>query len=125
MRYSKLFLCAGLTLATLPCWGRAYTFDSTMLDTNSGESIDVSLFNQGLQLPGNYFVNVFVNGRKVDSGNIDFRLEKHNGKELLWPCLSSLQLTKYGIDIDKYPDLIKSGTEQCVDLLAIPHSDVQ
>ncbi len=43
MRYSKLFLCAGLTLATLPCWGRAYTFDSTMLDTNSGESIDVSL----------------------------------------------------------------------------------
>ncbi|EIS37722.1 fimbrial Usher family protein, partial [Yersinia pestis PY-54] len=37
-----------------------------MLDTNSGESIDVSLFNQGLQLPGNYFVNVFVNGRKVD-----------------------------------------------------------
>ncbi len=56
MRYSKLFLCAGLTLATLPCWGRAYTFDSTMLDTNSGESIDVSLFNQGLQLPGNYLL---------------------------------------------------------------------
>lgn len=123
--YSKLFLAVGLALFTLSGWGRMYTFDSSMIENNGYDNIDVSLFNQGLQLPGEYFVNIFVNGNRVGSEKLNFRLEKHNGKDALTPCLSSEQLTKFGVDVDKYSGLFKYAPEQCADLWAIPNADVQ
>ncbi len=125
MKYSKLFLSVGLALVTLSGWGRTYTFDPSLVESNEGDTVDVSLFNQGLQLPGEYFVSVFVNDEKVGSGNINFRIENHNGEDTLSPCLNADQLTKYGIDIHKYSDLFNSGLEQCADLWAIPQADIQ
>ncbi|TGH25677.1 fimbrial biogenesis outer membrane usher protein [Escherichia coli] len=123
MRLSKLLLTTGLTMMSLTAWGRTYSFDSSMIDSN-GESVDVSLFNQGLQLPGEYFANVIVNGSKVASENINFRIEKHDGDQMLSPCLTSEQLTKYGIDVSKYPGLSEVGVDKCANLWSIPQVDV-
>ena len=125
MKYSKLFLSVGLALVTLSGWGRTYTFDPSLVESSGGDSVDVSLFNQGLQLPGEYFVSIFVNGEKVGSDNINFRIENHNGEDTLSPCLNADQLTKYGIDIHKYSDLFNAGPEQCANLWAIPQADIQ
>ena len=125
MKYSQLFLSVGLALVTLSGWGRTYTFDPSLVESSGGDSVDVSLFNQGLQLPGEYFVSIFVNGEKVGSGNINFRIENHNGEDTLSPCLNADQLTKYGIDIHKYSDLFNAGPEQCANLWAIPQADIQ
>ncbi|NJZ74394.1 fimbria/pilus outer membrane usher protein [Escherichia coli] len=125
MKYSKLFLTIGLSLFTLSCWGQTYSFDPSMIEGNGEDGVDVSLFNQGLQLPGEYFVNIFVNGDRVSSGNLNFHLENHEGKDILLPCLSSEQLTKFGLDVDKYSGLFKSGAEHCANLWAIPQADIQ
>lgn len=124
MKISTLFLAVGVAAISLSSLGKTFTFDPSMIGKD-GEAVDVSLFNQGLQLPGEYFTNVFVNGDNVGSGNINFRVEKHNGKEMLSPCFVSEQLTKYGIDISKYPELFKSGAEQCADVWGIPQAEVQ
>ncbi|EAO9152914.1 fimbrial biogenesis outer membrane usher protein [Salmonella enterica] len=124
MALLKLLLASGLTVVSLTCWGRTYNFDSSMIDSN-GESVDVALFNQGLQLPGEYFASVIVNGNKVSSENISFRIEKHDGDEMLSPCLTSEQLTKYGIDVSKYSGLFEAGVEGCANLWAIPQADVR
>ncbi|ECW2408138.1 fimbrial biogenesis outer membrane usher protein [Salmonella enterica] len=104
------------------CWGRVYTFDSTFVD--GGNNVDVSLFNEGLQLPGQYYVSIFINGESVGSDELYFRLESHNGKEILSPCLNSEQLTQYGIDVNKYSGVITS-IEQCADIWKIQQIDMQ
>lgn len=124
MNFSKLFLAVGVASVSFYGLGKTFTFDPSLIGKD-GELVDVSLFNQGLQLPGEYFTSIYVNGNNVGSENINFRIENHEGKEILSPCLVSEQLVKYGVDVSKYSDLFKSGSEQCADLWAIPQADVQ
>lgn len=83
--------------------------------------MDVSLFNEGLQLPGTYNVTITVNGDTVDSNvAVPFHLAGDNGKRSLHPCLTTAQLTRYGVDISGYPAL--SADAQCADPEAIPQA---
>ncbi|HBC0970022.1 TPA: fimbria/pilus outer membrane usher protein [Escherichia coli] len=107
------------------CMAHIYTFDASMLD-GDGEGIDLSLFENGSQLPGIYPVDIILNGSRVDSRDMTFRTEhEENGTPYLKACLTREMLASYGVKIDEYPDLFSShrGAEfqgECADLSVIP-----
>ena len=95
-----------------------YIFDAGLLGL-LGESADVSVFNDGGQLPGTYSTDVIVNNSYIMTENITF-LAKNDiaGHSTLFPCLSIEMLSKYGILTDNYPDLTDNKTN-CAILSAI------
>lgn len=48
-----------------------WSFDSSQLEGNVSADT-VAMFNQGEQLPGNYRVEIYLNGEKVDVGEFPF-----------------------------------------------------
>ncbi|HGB4255282.1 TPA: fimbria/pilus outer membrane usher protein, partial [Salmonella enterica subsp. enterica serovar Virchow] len=117
MKYSILALYVSAALLPLTASARTWTFDPALVDGGKG-TVDVSLFNEGLQLPGTYNVTITVNGSTVDSNvPVSFQLAGDKGHQYLAPCLTPEQLTRYGVDISKYPAL-KDG-KSCADLGAI------
>ncbi len=120
LKYSVLALFVSAALLPLSASARHYTFNSALIDGGKGD-VDVSLFSEGLQLPGIYNVTVTVNGNTVDSDvAVPFRLSGEGKQRTLHPCLTAEQLTLYGVDISGYPAL--SADVQCVDPEVIPQS---
>lgn len=102
----------------------AYTFDASMLG-DAAKGVDMSLFNQGVQQPGTYRVDVMVNGKRVDTRDVVFKLEKDGqGTPFLAPCLTVSQLSRYGVKTEDYPQLWKAAKtpDECADLTAIPQA---
>lgn len=93
-----------------PVWASRYTFDPTLLadnNINTNTNTDLSLFEQGGQLPGTYLVDIFLGDEKVDSTNVTFHSVKSPaGEYSLQSCLTKEQLSRYGVDVDNYPDLL-------------------
>lgn len=82
------------------------------------QHVDLSVFEEGAQLPGKYRVDIYINQDKIETDEILFTLDSSDGKEKsLQPCLSEATLKKYGVKTDLFPDL--SGQE-CARLSAIP-----
>lgn len=110
-------------------WGHCanahtYTFDASMLG-DAAKGVDMSLFNQGVQQPGTYRVDVLVNGERVDTRDVVFKLEKdRQGTPFLAPCLTVSQLSRYGVKTEDYPQLWKAEKipDECADLTAIPQA---
>ncbi|HIG9002653.1 TPA: fimbrial biogenesis outer membrane usher protein [Shigella boydii] len=101
-----------------------YTFDTSMLG-DATKGVDMSLFNQGVQQPGTYRVDVMVNDKRVDTRDVVFKLEKDGqGTPFLAPCLTVNQLSHYGIKTENYPQLWKAAKPLggCADLTAIPQA---
>ncbi|EDR5176303.1 fimbria/pilus outer membrane usher protein [Salmonella enterica] len=122
MKYSVLALLVSAALLPLSASAHHYTFNSALIDGGKGD-VDVSLFNEGLQLPGTYNVTVTVNGNTVDSDvAVPFRLSGEGKQRTLHPCLTAEQLTRYGVDISGYPVL--SADAQCADPDVIPQATV-
>ncbi|EEN0657235.1 fimbria/pilus outer membrane usher protein [Salmonella enterica] len=117
MRYSILALFVSAVLLPVGASARSYTFNPALIDDGA---VDVSLFNEGLQLPGDYSVNITMNGETVDNAMVSFRLAGENRHQYLTPCLTPEQLSRYGVDISKYPAL--STDTKCADLNAIPQA---
>ncbi|WP_439070480.1 fimbrial biogenesis outer membrane usher protein (plasmid) [Serratia nevei] len=122
MQCSRLALAiGGVLLVGANAQAANYTFDSKQLGL-AGQGVDVSLFEQGGQLPGTYLVDVVINGTQVDSRDVVFNLVKDpDGKQTLQPCLSVDALSRYGVRVEDYPGLGTSGT-QCARLAAIPQA---
>lgn len=111
---------------------QAWTFDPSLL----GKEVDLSVLNEGGQLAGTYLVDIFLNGDHVDSREVHFHQAKDNSV-LLQPCLSGIDLSRYGIKVDEYPILPRVSTGktsnsngeksdvQCADLSSIPQSSVE
>lgn len=120
MKYSVLILSVSTALLSLSVSARTWIFDAQLIDGGKG-NVDITLFNEGLQQPGIYNVTILVNGNTVDnSAAVPFHLVGETGKRSLQPCLTTEQLTRYGVDISKYPVL--SGNTQCADLSAVPQT---
>ncbi|MEB7742507.1 fimbria/pilus outer membrane usher protein [Escherichia coli] len=115
---------------------RTYSFDVSQLG-DVGQDVDISLFEQGTQLPGVYLVDVVLNGERVDSREMAFHLEKDaGGAPFLQACLTREQLMRYGVKVDEYPGLFPVasgnrvegsdnstvGTASCAHLSAIPQA---
>ncbi|EAB7495087.1 capsule biosynthesis protein [Salmonella enterica subsp. enterica serovar Muenchen] len=118
MKYSILALYVGAAILPLTAFARTWTFDPALVDGGKG-TVDVSLFNEGLQLPGTYNVTITVNDSTVDNNvPVSFQLAGEKGHQYLAPCLTPSQLTRYGVDISKYSNL--SG--DCVHPEQIPQA---
>ncbi len=117
------------------CMAGVYTFDTSMLN-GGGKNIDLSLFENGSQLPGVYPVDIILNGSRVDSRDMAFHSEKNTeGKPYLKACLTKEMLARYGVKTEDYPGLFlrgvkghdgnndgKADNEVCADLSAIPQA---
>ncbi|WP_311748218.1 fimbria/pilus outer membrane usher protein [Proteus penneri] len=93
-------------------------FDPDFLELPNKSSIDLSQFENNEQLPGNYYVDIYVNTNLIGTENIKFE-KIDNGK--LIPCLSISDLTKFGIKTSEYKGLEEKGNN-CVNLSAIPNA---
>lgn len=112
--------------------GRHYTFDVSQLD-GGGKNVDISLLEDGAQLPGTYHVDVILNGDLVDSRDMRFLSGKAaDGSPFLYTCLTREQLVSYGVKVDSYPGLFTSGQsreggdgarkDDCARISAIPQA---
>ncbi|WP_109400200.1 fimbria/pilus outer membrane usher protein [Proteus sp. TJ1640] len=93
-------------------------FDPDFLELPNKSSIDLSQFENNEQLPGNYYVDIYVNTNLIGTENIKFE-KIDNGK--LIPCLSISDLTKFGVKTSEYNGLEEKGNN-CVNLSAIPNA---
>ena len=111
---------------------REYSFDASLLG-DGGSNIDVSLFEQGGQLPGTYPVDILLNDDRVDSREMVFHQEKDiDGKPVLKTCLTKAQLIRYGVKTGAYPGLFPmsdgvgaddaKSASQCAQLSMIPQA---
>lgn len=117
---SLLALMVGFACGSAPALAATYTFSPSMVD-GAGEGADISLFNQGVQPPGTYAVDIVLNGSQVDSREVTFTLAKDaKGEPYLFPCLSVEDLSGYGIRTEDYPGLAAKGS--CADITAVPQA---
>ncbi|TBN97408.1 pilin outer membrane usher protein SafC [Salmonella enterica subsp. salamae serovar 13,22:z:-] len=107
---------------------RTYSFDASLIK-GGGEGVDLTLFEEGGQLPGIYPVDIILNGSRVDFREMPFHTEKGaDGKSYLNTCLSREMLVRYGVKIEEYSGLFRSDSEEqtsgqtCADLSAIPQA---
>lgn len=123
MKMTRLALALLVIISAEHAQAEDYTFDASQLEGSAKDS-DMSLFNQGLQQPGTYSVDIVLNGETIDSGEVNFKLEKNAaGKPWLAPCLSVTQLARYGVKTDDYPALAANGgSADCANILAIPQA---
>ncbi len=119
MNYSRLALIIGVACCAESAMAREYAFDPALLD---GSGVDVSLFEQGGQLPGTYPVDILLNGERVDTADVVFTQEKDvAGRPGLVPCLSVAQLARYGLKTEDFPALSAGGVSSgCARLSAVP-----
>ncbi|EHH6606645.1 fimbria/pilus outer membrane usher protein [Escherichia coli] len=105
---------------------RDYTFNPSMLKMD-GQDVDLSVFENGSQLPGIYHVDIVLNGKLTDRKEIVFYNKyKENGEHALTPCLTQDMLTQYGIRTGDYPGIFIKGAdgEVCGDVSVIPGSTI-
>lgn len=78
-------------------------FDPQALEVNQGEAgIDTARFStSGNQLPGSYRVDVYLNGNKVDSRQVNFV----EGENKLLPEFTPGQLAEMGVKVEAFPGL--------------------
>ena len=95
--------------------GNTY-FDPDFLELPNKDSVDLSQFENNEQLPGDYYVDIYVNTNLIGAKSLKFNKDSNNK---LIPCLSLNDLKSFDIKIIDYPELqnIQNG---CVNLAAIP-----
>ncbi|EJI5637381.1 fimbrial biogenesis outer membrane usher protein [Salmonella enterica] len=120
--FSLFFICSSV-------WADKLTFDTALFNDVTENEDNIFLFEHGGQLPGNYLVDVFLGDKKVDSTQIHFHSAKSpNGEYFLKSCLTREQLSRYGVNVKKFPDLstnpekYSQNNKQCAHLNAIPQA---
>ncbi|MEA1063276.1 fimbria/pilus outer membrane usher protein [Erwinia sp. HR93] len=99
-------------------------FNPALLERQPGNTsaVDLSAFERGGQGPGTYHVDVIVNGQIQETRDIGFYMPKDKTRQqTLLPCLSAEELSRYGVNIDAFPELKTSG--KCADIAQIPKAD--
>ncbi|HBV2141020.1 TPA: fimbrial biogenesis outer membrane usher protein [Klebsiella variicola] len=76
----------------------------------AADNIDLSRFEEGGQLPGTYRVDIWLNGERVRTSNIHFKVVE--GRSGLVPELTPGMLRELGVRVDAFPALaaLPSGT---------------
>ncbi|SFU68088.1 fimbria/pilus outer membrane usher protein [Xenorhabdus koppenhoeferi] len=103
--YRKVLFGTLLTSCFLAYNNKIYSeehFNINALETHSGfpEDIDLSIFTKDdQQPPGRYWVDIYLNREKVNTGNIDFIIVNNR----LSPKLKIQQLREMGVNIDSFP----------------------
>ncbi|MEE6820982.1 fimbria/pilus outer membrane usher protein, partial [Escherichia coli B9:H18] len=124
-----LYIVVGVFFYSNSVEAERYSFDASLLN-GGGKGINLSLFEEGGQLPGIYPVDIILNGSHVDSREMFFRTERDmEGRAYLKSCLTHDMLVRYGVKVEEYPELFRSGSraentskdrQPCADISAIP-----
>ncbi|CAI1507047.1 fimbria/pilus outer membrane usher protein [Serratia ficaria] len=116
------------TLSSSVAVAGAWSFDPAQL-SDAGQNVDISVFNEGSQLPGIYPVDILLNGERVDSREMVFHQEQNAaGKPFLKTCLTRAMLERYGVKTEAYPGIFpvaegrEADAQQCATLTAIPQA---
>ncbi|WP_262804330.1 fimbria/pilus outer membrane usher protein [Enterobacter bugandensis] len=113
-----------LTAGTDSAHARDY-FNPALLELGapSDQPVDLSAFEiQGGQIPGNYLVDIYINDKKMETRDVEFRSKKDtNGKETLLPCLPVEILKGWGVKTESFPELGVPDSE-CANILLIPQA---
>jgi len=118
MKNQFSYWLVGMMLYSPIVHSEKYTFDADLLGL-SGGSADITVFNDGGQLPGTYSTDIIVNNSYIMTEDITFLAKSEiAGHPILFPCLSIEMLSKYGILTDNYPGL-KDNKTNCAILSAI------
>lgn len=110
----SLFLSLGY-IATSSAETDTY-FDPEFLELPNKESVDLEQFERNEQLPGQYYVDIYINKSLIGSKSVSFSTNKNNELE---PCLTLSDLKDVGVKVGEYPELQVAGN-QCINLSAIP-----
>ncbi|KGI64903.1 pilin outer membrane usher protein SafC [Enterobacter sp. UCD-UG_FMILLET] len=122
MRRAAFIAALPVACFTSGAAAQQYHFDASLLG-GAAKNADLSLFEQGLQQPGTYRMDVLLNGEQVDSQDITLRLVKAPSGDSLQPCLSVAQLLRWGVNTAAWPALAEGG-KTCARLSAIPQARV-
>lgn len=110
---------------TSPCANARERFNPAHLQTGADgqAAADLSPFEEpGGQLPGRYRVDIYVNDGKVDTRDVEFRLQQNaQGQSSLQPCLSVNDLASWGVMTQRYPALGLPDA-RCASLAALPQA---
>lgn len=117
LRLSAAAVLINATVMAHAAHAQKYTFDASLLSAG-GEEVDLSLFNEGVQLPGIYNVNILLNGDQVDSQDVKFSVRREAGHSTLYPCLSVEQLSSYGVRTEDFAAL--GDSSGCANLAGLP-----
>ncbi|MFY9993879.1 MAG: fimbria/pilus outer membrane usher protein [Leclercia sp.] len=94
-------------------------FNPHLLETSDASvpELDLDLFAQDTVPPGDYNVDVYINGSYVDTRTLSFHNDaQKSGSQA---CLDMTLLKQWNIRTDNYPQLSNTG-DPCVQLAAIP-----
>ena len=112
-----------VTLAS-PAYAEIY-FNPHFLNDDASESVDLSVFANGQEAPpGNYFVDIELNGEYMASRDITF-VAGASGDDLA-PCLSHSLLESLGVKKDAFTTADTDVTDGCVPLAdQLPNSSAE
>lgn len=111
-------LAIGIASWFSEAFGRDY-FNPELLEIDNPalKGADLTAFESGGQLAGTYYVDIILNGQKVDSR--DVRFETDDAQRLV-PCLSAGLLESYGVKTALFPDM--AHADECATLNVIPQA---
>jgi outer membrane usher protein len=86
------------------------------IDNPALRGADLSVFEENSsQAPGNYRVDLYLNGEQIDSLDVEFRLMPGaDGKQALQPCFSTEKLAELGVRVAMFPAMVPG--DSCVNL---------
>ena len=108
-----------------PAFSRDY-FNPALLETGrSGQQhVDLSIFENGQQVPGTYRVDIWVNDMLLETREVSFALRAGSDEKAdLQPCLTREDLKRLGVKVELFPGL--AGADRCANLAAIPQASAQ
>lgn len=102
----------GISLLPGSVWAEDYFNPHALeLDTPGQPSVDLERFSsQGGQLPGHYRVDVFLNGTRIDSRDVNFV----DVEGALQPELTAQQLKDMGVNVGAFPTLEQLPAAQLI-----------
>lgn len=132
--FNTSILCMAIISALLSEKNDAYAreyFDPSFINSVNGNADspppDLSMFeSKNAQAPGEYRVDIMLNGRYIETKNIKFVIDDSdstNNSGNLKPCLNINLLSQYGVKIKSFPGLIEDA-KGCANLNAIPEAQI-
>ncbi|SFU82071.1 fimbria/pilus outer membrane usher protein [Xenorhabdus koppenhoeferi] len=109
----SVFILCFSVLLSLPVMAQDYFRLSALELDDTQPVIDLSVFSSpGGQLPGQYQVNIFLNGKEKETKQVNF-IKLENGK--LSPQLTVDNLKQFGVKMSAFPALMELSPEQIID----------
>lgn len=99
-------------------------FNPHLLETTetNATAVDLSWISSDSVTPGDYTLDIYVNGHYIDTGKLTFKKVHDNQDSTVQPCFDRQHLVDWGIKVEDYPTLFVAGSD-CALLSAIPGSE--